>query len=260
MDHTDERTPLITGSGLESQPTASDTYLSRFQQALGINATTSSHNDLESARRSTTGIYKEIISARLWRRRQYIFVEVVYYLALLANIVIGATLASLGPSSELHPRAITILGIVNSSTAGILALLKGQGLPGRLGKDEFEMRTVQDFIEETEAMLASGTLEDMTEKKLDDLVKEAVHRYNVARDTTQMNKPDNYVHQVDDRQVDNRPVGGGSGEQETGGEGQGAVGAGSETGGEGQGSVGAGSGHQVKLSLDSRKGKALVIS
>lgn len=246
MDNTNEHTPLISGPARDSQPapdTTNNAYLSRFQQAIGINVTTSSpsRNDLEAARRSATGIYKEIISAQRWRQLQYLFVEVVFYVAILINIVIGATLASLGSLSTLHSTVVTVLGIVNSSTAGILALLKGQGLPDRLRKDEFEMRKVQDFIEETEAQLAFGVMGDLSEKELDDLVKQVFDRYNVARDTAELNRPESYVHQVDER-----PVGEGPEAQPTGSRGQ-AV-------------VEAGGARQIKLALSSGKGKALVMS
>jgi len=137
--------------------------------------------------------------------------------------------------------AITILGIVNSSTAGILALLKGQGLPDRLRKDAFEMLKVQNFIEEIDTKLAFGMIQDMDEKELDDLVKGVFDRYNVARDTAEMNRPASYVHQVDVRPGDDRLV-----EQGTDSEGHGVV----RTGGA----------RQIKLALSSGKGKALVIS
>lgn len=237
MANTDEQTPLIPGSSRGSQSAVdNNAFLSRFQQAIGINTTTSSRSDLESGRRNAKGIYKDVISAEKWRRNQYHFVEAVFYLAILANIVIGATLASLGPLSMLHPTAITVLGIVNTSTAGILALLKGQGLPDRLRKDEFEMRKVQDFIEEMEVRLAFRMVDDITKEELDDLVKEVFDRYNVARDTAEMNRPESYAHQVDDRQ----------GEQ------------GIDT--ERQGGPRAGGARQSSLALNNRKGKALVIS
>lgn len=93
---------------------------------------------------------------------------------------------------------ITVLGIVNSCIAGILALLKGQGLPDRLRKDEFEMRRVQDFIEECECRLAVGGWEENCSlKEVDNLVKQVFERYNVARDTAEMNRPSSYAHQVD---------------------------------------------------------------
>lgn len=64
------------------------------------------------------------------------------------QLVVGATLTVLGPSAGSHPRTITILGAVNTGVAGLLGLLKGNGLPDRLRKDGFELRKVLDYIEE----------------------------------------------------------------------------------------------------------------
>jgi len=242
MDHTNEQTPLISGTGDEST-SANDAFLVRFQQAIGINATTTSaHNDIESARRSATGIYKQVISAQKSRQRQFVIVETIFYTGFLANIIIGATLASLGSLKTVHSTTITVLGVVNSSSAGILALLKGQGLPDRLRKDEFEMRKVQDFIEQTETRLAYGLIPDMDEKALGLLVKEVQDMYDVARDTAEMNRPASYVHQVDTRPDDD-------GEE-----------AGQGTGGEAHGAVEMARRRQTKLALSSGKGKSLVIS
>ena len=83
--------------------------------------------------------------------------------------------------------------------------------------------------------------EDISDKDLDDLVKEVFDTYNVARDTVEMSRPESYVHQVNERPVDDMP-----GEQVVGGEGQGVA--------------RAGGARQIKLSLNSGKGKALVIS
>jgi hypothetical protein len=76
------------------------------------------------------------------------------------------------------------------------------------------MRKVQDFIEQMEARLAFGMVEDMSEKGLDDSVKEVFDSHNVARDTAETKRPKSDVHQVGDRLVDKL------GEQVTSGEGQ----------------------------------------
>jgi len=64
------------------------------------------------------------------------------------QLVVGATLTGLGPAAGDHPQAITVLGAVNTGVAGLLGLLKGNGLPDRLRKDGFELRKVLDYIEE----------------------------------------------------------------------------------------------------------------
>lgn len=250
-------------------------YLARFRQAIGINAqlppSTPSYAlyDLESTRRSACGLYREIIAAQRQRSRQYQLVDTVYYVALLSNVVIGAVLASLGPLSALHPAAITILGIINSSTSGLLALLKGQGLPDRLRKDGFEMRRVQDFVEQTEIGMACGALPRLTDDGFAALVRDVFERYDVARDTAEMNRPGSYAHQVDSAAASRR----GSADSGANGDGAGADlmapnkrpedGLGDvESAGltHAKGEPGAHRGRQSRLALGGGKGHGLAIS
>lgn len=94
-----------------------------------------------------------------------------------------------------HPRAITVLGVVNTSTAGILALLKGQGLPDRLRKDEYQMQKVKDFIDETDVRLELAG--DVGEDDIEKLVEVIFEKFNSARDTAEMNRPSTYAHQIE---------------------------------------------------------------
>ncbi|TVY85416.1 hypothetical protein LSUE1_G000047 [Lachnellula suecica] len=201
MSNTGEQTPLLSGSNSTADPPPpfdSDSNLTKFRKAVGINvAEHIDGGDIEAARKGARGLYKEVISLQRWRSRQYNLVEAVYYIAVGAQILIGATLASLGPLSKLHNTAITVLGIINAATAGVLALLKGQGLPDRLRKDEYEMRKVQDFIEETEIRLAIGGEDNFTKQELEEVVGQVFEKYNTARDTSEMNKPSSYSHQVE---------------------------------------------------------------
>jgi hypothetical protein len=201
MSTSGEQTPLLNGSNTSADPPPpfdNESNLTKFRKAVGINvAVHIDGGDLEAARKGARGLYKEVISLQRWRSRQYKLVEAVYYIALGTQILIGATLASLGPLSKLHNTAITVLGIVNAATAGVLALLKGQGLPDRLRKDEFEMRKVQDFIEETEIRLAVSGEDEFTKQQLEEVVGQVFEKYNTARDTAEMNKPTSYSHQVE---------------------------------------------------------------
>ena len=187
---TDEQTPLLHSDLHEGE----NENLRKFRQAIGINVALQENGDVESARLGARGLYKEIIANQRRRSRQYYLTDALMYLSLGAQIVIGAALTALGPLAKLHPTAITMLGITNTSIAGILALLKGQGLPDRLRKDQFEMRKVQDYIEETEArlVLAGDTL---TLEEVDDAVQKVFLKFNAARDTAEMNRPDSYGHQ-----------------------------------------------------------------
>ena len=58
------------------------------------------------------------------------------------------------------------------------ALLKGQGLPDRLRKNEFEMKKVQDFIEEVETRLAVVNTGILTAADLDEVMEQIFDKYN----------------------------------------------------------------------------------
>jgi hypothetical protein len=198
---TSEHTPLLHGSNPDPphpSTTTVDDNLTKFRKAIGINIDETGQQDVESARKGARGLYAQIIRMQRSKSRQYHFVDWLYYLAIGANIIISATLASLGPLSKLHPTSITILGVVNTSTGGVLALLKGQGLPDRLQKDEYQLRKVQDFIEETDIRLAVMPKDMFTTEELDQVVQQVFEKYNTARDTSEMNRPASYAHQAED--------------------------------------------------------------
>ncbi|PVH75501.1 hypothetical protein DL98DRAFT_574995 [Cadophora sp. DSE1049] len=167
--------------------------LTKFRIAIGL----SSISDLEAGSTPSKphDLYKEVLHIQKRLSLQYHAIEALYYTALLAQILIGATLVSLGPMSGLHPRAITVLGIVNTSTAGILALLKGQGLPDRLRKDEYQMQKVRNFIEETDVRLELAG--DVGEEDVERLVEQIYEKFNNARDTAEINRPSTYAHQIE---------------------------------------------------------------
>jgi hypothetical protein len=165
--------------------------LTRYREAVGISSTYGDNADLETARGKATGLYKEIIDAQRTRTIQYRVINFLYYLALGMQVIMGALLSSLGAQAEDHKSAITTFGILNASLAGILALFKGQGLPDRFRKDEYNLRLVQDFIEETDMRLAIRG-NDISRKELQHLVEEVFEKYHVARDQAAGNKPNSF--------------------------------------------------------------------
>ena len=173
------------------RPKSSDNYtnnLTRYREAVGISSTYGDNADLETARTRATGLYKEIIDSQRARTFQYRIVNFLYYFALAVQVIMGAVLSSLGGQAELHKTAITIFGALNASLAGILALLKGQGLPDRFRKDEYNLRLVQDFIEETDMRLAIRG-NDITRIELQQLVEQVFEKYHIARDQAAAFKP-----------------------------------------------------------------------
>lgn len=173
-----------------------DENLIVFRKAVGINYTKNSHggdlSTLEEGRRSASGIYKMVVDAQARKRAQHSVVTTLLYVLYLAQIVIGAALTALGPSAPRRPAAITLLGAVNTVIAGVLALIKGSGQPQRLARDRMGYRRLQDWVEETEALLAAGVI-GRDRREVGMLVEVAFKRYNAAKASEENNRPDMYV-------------------------------------------------------------------
>ena len=181
-----------------------DDMLVIFRRAVGINSDLSTAaawpSTLETGRRKAVGVYAGVLRTRRTKAVLFASLSALLWLSYLAQIVVGAALTALGPGSRDHPNLITSLGVLNTVIAGFLALVKGQGLPERLRKDEMEFRRLQDWIEETEALLAVGVV-GRDRKEVGLLVEMAFKRYNAAMASEENNRPDSYVPQA----VDNAP-------------------------------------------------------
>lgn len=174
-----------------------DETLIIFRRAVGINSDSapriqSRSGPLEEGRLEPTGIYRSVLEEQRKRSWQHFAISWSLNLLHFAQVVIGATLTALGPNASDYSVTITVLGAVNTVIAGVLALMKGQGLPERLRKDEMEFRKLQDWIEETEALLATGII-GRDRREVGVLVESAFRKYNSAKLSEENNRPDNYV-------------------------------------------------------------------
>lgn len=198
-----------------------DESLQIFRRALGINthlgmpgsgSSTSlspggGGSALESGRRPTPGgIYASVLDAQRRKAWSYAVLSALIYACHFGQIIIGAGLTALGPAAGEHTLAITALGAVNTIIAGVLALMKGNGLPERLGKDKVEFSRLQDWIEETEALLAVGVI-GRNRKEVGLLVEVAFKKYNAAKASVDNNRPENYVRQIAEGDDDGRKSG-----------------------------------------------------
>ncbi|KAI1268028.1 hypothetical protein F5Y18DRAFT_424339 [Xylariaceae sp. FL1019] len=174
-------------AGLEPRG-ANDESLIIFRRALGINASSGNGHDfpvqtLEEARKSATGIYKEVVQTLATKRAQHAGLTATVYGAYFAQIVFGAALTALGSRAANHPKAIVVLGAFNTGLAGFLTLIRTAGQPGRLGEQEAEYRKLLDWLEETDALLANGVIgRDKTE--VGALVQHAFRKYNAVNSRT----------------------------------------------------------------------------
>lgn len=140
----------------------------------------------------TAYLRKRLASQERRQRTEYQLFSIVYNLLSIAQIIIGAAITALGPSGGDHMLAITILGAFNTSIAGLLALLKGRGLPQRLRRNMAELAKVLDHIEEQTILLRYGSNQN-SKDGIDSLIEDAVKRYVIAQDIIEKNQTDTYA-------------------------------------------------------------------
>lgn len=199
----DSSAPLPWGApaGLAIRST-NDENLLIFRCALGIVSTNGGggknpralEEGRQKGKRQGTGIYGAVLRAQSRKRVRHVLLDGLLYGSHFAQVVIGAALTALGPAAGQHEILITVLGAVNTILAGLLALVKGQGLPERLKKDEAEFRKLRDWIEETDALLAVGVL-GRNRREVGYLVELAFKKYNAVRISEENNRPDSYIQQ-----------------------------------------------------------------
>ncbi|KAK0726638.1 hypothetical protein B0T21DRAFT_293478 [Apiosordaria backusii] len=161
-----------------------DENLVIFRRAVGINSTLPGSTDcrsLEEGRKSAMGMYAAAMRAQRNKKFLSRLVNLIVYASHFFQIIVGASLTALGPSAGEHAVLITVLGAVNTVIAGVLALLKGQGLPERLRHQVAEFRKLQDWIEQTEALLSVGVI-GRDRKEVGLLVQVAFKKYNAAKE------------------------------------------------------------------------------
>ncbi|KAL2261819.1 hypothetical protein VTK26DRAFT_3233 [Humicola hyalothermophila] len=179
-----------------------DENLVIFRRAVGINSTLSGSTDpesLEAGRRKAVGIYGAVIRSE--RRKTFMYHAMSLFITAchFAQIIVAASLTALGPSAGQHVLAITLLGALNTIIAGVLALIKGQGLPDRLYHDRAEYRKLQDWIEQTEALLSVGVI-GRNRKEVGLLVQTAFKKYNAAKECEENNIPEIYARPAESEQ------------------------------------------------------------
>ncbi|KAG8169295.1 hypothetical protein KVR01_000040 [Diaporthe batatas] len=157
--------------------------LTIFRRAVGINSdkagTFTDSETLEKGRRRAVGVYKSVIEQQRRKRLVHHTLGIVLYISHFLQIVLAAVLTALGPNAKNYEVPITILGAVNTVVAGVLALLKGSGVIERVSKDEVDFKKLQDWIEETEAMISVGIL-GRSRKDVGILVEQAFRKYNAC--------------------------------------------------------------------------------
>ncbi|KAK1771466.1 hypothetical protein QBC33DRAFT_591779 [Phialemonium atrogriseum] len=193
----DSSAPLPWGApaGLAPRGRRHDENLLICRRAVGIIGSPSSDDDrgLEEGQKRG-GVCGAVVRAQGRKRVRHVLLDGLLYGSHLAQVVVGAALTALGPEAGRDAVLITVLGAVNTVVAGVLALVKGQGLPERLKKDEAEFRKLRDWIEETDALLAAGVV-GRDRGEIGCLVELVFKKYNAAKAGEENNRSESCVQQ-----------------------------------------------------------------
>ncbi|KAL0936023.1 C6 transcription factor [Colletotrichum truncatum] len=192
----DEASPLLPRDEVGPHNSPNPSNLVLFRRAIGINANVDPHDEcnLEAGRASALGIYAATIATARRLRITRILVSILLYVCHAAQLIIGAVLTAMGPSAGTHRLGITILGAVNTVVAGVLTFMKGQGMPEKLRKNETEFRRLQNWIEETEALIVLGVV-GSTRDEVGELVAAGFKRWNLANERMEDVRPEEYLRQ-----------------------------------------------------------------
>lgn len=105
----------------------------------------------------TNGMYTRIASKYKYINTKYRIFDVLTYVLLVLQLLLGAVFIVLGSLTSTHtPISVAILGALSTATAGALALMKGQGLPNRLHQMRDDLHNVKFEAEELYWDVAAG--------------------------------------------------------------------------------------------------------
>ncbi|KAJ5111978.1 hypothetical protein N7532_000023 [Penicillium argentinense] len=141
---------------------------------------------------ATSDLRRKLILKKRHLKVQYGLSSFVFNLLTMVQVIIGAVITALGPSAADHMVAITVLGAINTSCAGLLALLKGRGLPQRLRGSMIEISKFLNFIQETSVLLKYDKSR-VPENGIGPLLEESFQRYASAEQLIEGNQPDTFA-------------------------------------------------------------------
>jgi len=144
-----------------------------------------------NAKPPSDGLYGKILAEECSAAMQYYPCTLFINFSLIIQVLIAATVTALGASASSH-KVITVLGATNTVVAGLLALLKGHGLPNRIRQDMVGLRKVRDFIEDRECDFERWG-EGWSGGSAKDAVQKAREMYEIVRTTMENNRSDSYI-------------------------------------------------------------------
>lgn len=134
-----------------------------------------------------TGLYRDIVSQRTKFYYMFHGISILRWTLMVLQLLIGATLTSLGAMSMKDGTPITALGAANTVIAGFLALMHNSGLPDRYRCDMIQFEELEDHIKE---LLDCGMAP--AEQTLDQVLAECFDTFREAKATVNANMPAAY--------------------------------------------------------------------
>ncbi|KAF2264538.1 hypothetical protein CC78DRAFT_616700 [Lojkania enalia] len=131
------------------------------------------------------GIYPNIHYQETITARQYNLYRTIIYGGLITQLLLSALLILLASVPSNHHIAIAIFGALNGVITGILALLRGQGLPNRLLQYKDGLRGLRERVEWMERELEAG-LREVRYREVAGLREQ----YETLRNDEVVNRPD----------------------------------------------------------------------
>ncbi|KAI0550617.1 hypothetical protein F4679DRAFT_594547 [Xylaria curta] len=134
------------------------------------------------------GLYNDVLYEKTKYSYYYHALCVISWILMLLQIALSAILTALGATSSDNGTPITILAAVNTSIAGILALLHNSGLPDRYRWDRNEFYKIEEHIKE----IVDTGLVPVTHS-VNDVIAECFDMFATALQTVQNNAPSMYT-------------------------------------------------------------------
>ncbi|UNI21619.1 hypothetical protein JDV02_007595 [Purpureocillium takamizusanense] len=133
------------------------------------------------------GLYRDIVQERNKYFLLYHAASISQAALMVLQLLIGASVTSLGAMRANTGIAITVLGAVNTVIAGLIALLHNGGLPDRFRYDMIQFEELEDHIKELlDSAIAPANM------TTDQVLAECFDRFREAKATVAANLPVNY--------------------------------------------------------------------
>ena len=143
------------------------------------------------------GYYRRSINEEYKASIGYHFSSILINSIIIIQIFIAATITALAAYSG-HKITLTVLGAINTALAGMLAFMKGMGLPNRMIKSRDQFRYVREYADDVERQMQfARTKTDLDPWKESETVRKL---FEAARKDQQDNYPDRYTNKNEQAQ------------------------------------------------------------